>query len=166
MRSMYRLPVSLRSIPALFVLLATGAACRAQTPLPAAAFRPNIIFLLTDDQRANALGISGHSVLETPHIDRLARDGVLFIEAVRTQDWQYARYFRSDTSQYTAKDVDFEGRTPDFEHFFDLVNDPSEERNLIEGASQAARIAASRERSKQYSAELVRVGKDMKRYTR
>ena len=89
-----------------------------------------------------------------------------FMEAVRTKDWKYVRYFRSDTSQYTAKDVDFEGREPDFEQLFDLVNDPAEERNLIEDASQAARIAAFRERSKQYSAELVRASKDMKKYPR
>ena len=36
-----------------------------------------------------------------------------FMEAVRTKDWKYVRYFRSDTSQYTAKDVDFTGREPD-----------------------------------------------------
>ena len=89
-----------------------------------------------------------------------------FMEAVRTKDWKYVRYFRSDTSQYTAKDVDFTRREPDFEQLFDLVNDPAEERNLIEDASQAARIAAFRERSKQYSAELVQASKDLETYPR
>ena len=89
-----------------------------------------------------------------------------FMEAVRTKDWKYVRYFLSDTSQYTAKDVDFTGREPDFEQLFDLVNDPAEERNLIGDASQAARIAAFRERSKQYSAELVQASKDLETYPR
>jgi len=80
MRSMYRLPIHVCSITALLVVLAAATACQAQTPSPVAS-RPNIIFLLTDDQRADALGISGHPVLETPHIDRLARDGVRFTEA-------------------------------------------------------------------------------------
>jgi len=40
--------------------------------------RPNIIFILTDDQRYDALGCMGNRLIRTPHIDRLAADGVLF----------------------------------------------------------------------------------------
>ncbi len=40
--------------------------------------RPNILFLLTDDQRWNALGCMGDTHILTPNIDRLAREGVLF----------------------------------------------------------------------------------------
>ena len=40
--------------------------------------RPNILFLLTDDQRWDTLGCAGHPLLKTPHIDRLAASGVLF----------------------------------------------------------------------------------------
>ena len=40
--------------------------------------RPNVVFILTDDQRSDALGCMGHPHLKTPHIDRLAREGVLF----------------------------------------------------------------------------------------
>jgi N-acetylglucosamine-6-sulfatase len=36
----------------------------------------NIIFILTDDQRYDALGFMGHPFLETPHLDSLARNGV------------------------------------------------------------------------------------------
>ena len=54
------------------------AACQQQ---PAGESLPNIIFLLTDDQRADALGVAGHTVLETPNLDRLAREGVRFTEA-------------------------------------------------------------------------------------
>ena len=43
--------------------------------------RPNIIFLLTDDQRAGTLGVDGHPVIETPNLDRLAREGVRFTQA-------------------------------------------------------------------------------------
>lgn len=40
--------------------------------------RPNIVFIITDDQRAGSLGVTGHPYAETPHIDRLAREGALF----------------------------------------------------------------------------------------
>ncbi len=40
--------------------------------------RPNIILLLTDDQRHDALGCAGHPIVQTPHIDRLAAQGVRF----------------------------------------------------------------------------------------
>ncbi|MEM9280482.1 MAG: sulfatase [Verrucomicrobiota bacterium] len=40
--------------------------------------RPNVVFILTDDQRADALSCMGHPHLKTPHIDRLAEEGALF----------------------------------------------------------------------------------------
>lgn len=43
--------------------------------------RPNIIFLLTDDQRADALGVAGNEIIQTPNIDKLAKDGVRFSNA-------------------------------------------------------------------------------------
>jgi arylsulfatase A-like enzyme len=40
--------------------------------------RPNIILVITDDQRFDALGCMGNPVLKTPHIDGLARHGAIF----------------------------------------------------------------------------------------
>ena len=40
--------------------------------------RPNFIFFITDQQRADWLGCYGHPVLKTPHIDALAANGSLF----------------------------------------------------------------------------------------
>ena len=53
-------------------LLAVG--CSSSRP----ARRPNIVFLMTDDQRADALGCAGNAIVQTPNIDRLAEQGVLF----------------------------------------------------------------------------------------
>ena len=39
---------------------------------------PNIIVVVVDDLRWDELGVAGHPFLETPHIDALARDGVVF----------------------------------------------------------------------------------------
>ena len=46
--------------------------------------RPNVLVILTDDQRWDALGAAGHPHLKTPHIDRLAKDGVHFRNAFCT----------------------------------------------------------------------------------
>lgn len=43
--------------------------------------RPNILFLFTDQQRADSLGCYGNPVCQTPHIDRLAAEGVRFSQA-------------------------------------------------------------------------------------
>ena len=40
--------------------------------------RPNIVFIFTDDQPQAALGCMGNSHVQTPNMDRLAREGVLF----------------------------------------------------------------------------------------
>jgi len=46
--------------------------------------RPNLIFILTDDQRADFLSCAGNPWLKTPNIDRLAGEGVLFNNAFVT----------------------------------------------------------------------------------
>jgi len=42
------------------------------------ATRPNIVFVLVDDLRWDALGCTGHPFAKTPNIDRLAKEGALF----------------------------------------------------------------------------------------
>ena len=39
---------------------------------------PNILFVMTDDQRRDAMGAYGNPILKTPHMDRLAAEGVRF----------------------------------------------------------------------------------------
>ena len=43
--------------------------------------KPNIIFILTDDQSYGMLGCTGNTVVQTPNIDKLASEGVLFTNA-------------------------------------------------------------------------------------
>jgi len=88
------------------------------------------------------------------------------MEAVRTKDWKYVRYFRSDKSQYGEEDVDFRGRQPDFEQFFDLNDDPGEEVNLIAEPGLQERIGDFRERCSQHSTALVLARQDTQTYPR
>jgi N-acetylglucosamine-6-sulfatase len=46
--------------------------------------RPNVLFILTDDQRWDALGLAGAKHLKTPNMDRLGREGVYFKNAFCT----------------------------------------------------------------------------------
>ena len=46
--------------------------------------KPNIIFLLSDDQTARAVGCYGNQDVITPHLDRLAREGVRFVNHYNT----------------------------------------------------------------------------------
>lgn len=43
-----------------------------------AASRPNVLVILTDDQRWDAMSCAGNRMIQTPNIDRLAREGVRF----------------------------------------------------------------------------------------
>lgn len=46
-----------------------------------AASRPNILFILTDDQGWSTLGCYGSKQVPTPHLDRLAAEGMRFTDA-------------------------------------------------------------------------------------
>ncbi len=54
-------------------------------PAPLEAVRPpNVVVVLVDDLRADDIGVAGHPFVETPNIDRLAREGARFQNAFAT----------------------------------------------------------------------------------
>jgi N-acetylglucosamine-6-sulfatase len=71
----------------LTALLLSLAACRSQNEEDALAYSvdpdksPNVIVIVVDDLRFDELGMAGHTYLETPHIDQLAREGAWFSNA-------------------------------------------------------------------------------------
>ncbi|UCG34413.1 MAG: sulfatase-like hydrolase/transferase, partial [Phycisphaerales bacterium] len=72
--------------PGLMLCCLLGAGCRQPTEQPKVpsakpSTGPNIVFILTDDQAPNTLGIEGNPHVRTPHLDRLAQRGVLFSRA-------------------------------------------------------------------------------------
>ncbi|MDW7692572.1 sulfatase-like hydrolase/transferase [Flammeovirgaceae bacterium SG7u.111] len=50
-------------------------------PTKKPAQKPNFIFILTDDHRYDYLGCTGNELIQTPNIDKLAEEGVLFNNA-------------------------------------------------------------------------------------
>ena len=114
-------------------------------PPPVEPARPNILFLLTDNQRDDLMGCAGNPVIQTPNMDRLAAGGARFTNAfvttpicaasrasffceerfehpgtpksfgVRTERWKYIRYFEQQ---------------PVYEELYDLASDPHERVNL------------------------------------
>ena len=50
----------------------------------AAETKKNIVFFLVDDQRHDVLGCTGHPIIQTPNIDKLADQGALFENAFVT----------------------------------------------------------------------------------
>ena len=62
----------------LFLLLAL---CFCQSTFARSADKPNIIFVLTDDQSYGMMGCTGNPIVQTPNLDNLADDGILFTNA-------------------------------------------------------------------------------------
>lgn len=52
--------------------------CQQQAPKATQSRRPNIVFIFSDDHAYQAMGAYGNKLAQTPNIDRLAREGVLF----------------------------------------------------------------------------------------
>src|SRR5947207_9833109 len=65
-------------------LLAVIAVAGATLGLPAAEKRPNVVFVLTDDQRWDTISLNERSQVKTPNIDRLGKEGVYFRNAFCT----------------------------------------------------------------------------------
>ncbi len=59
-------------------------ACNKKSELKGKEEKPNIIFILTDDQRWDALGYAGNALAHTPEMDKLAKSGVFFKNTIAT----------------------------------------------------------------------------------
>ena len=53
-------------------------------PPPAQLRRPNIVMVLVDDMRWDEMRVAGHPFVDTPNMDRLAREGARFTNAFAT----------------------------------------------------------------------------------
>jgi arylsulfatase A-like enzyme len=58
-----------------FLIVAPFASAKAATD------RPNFVIMMCDDQRWDAMSLAGNTVLKTPNMDRIGREGILFHNA-------------------------------------------------------------------------------------
>ncbi len=58
--------------------------CYLSLSASAAEKRPNVLVILTDDQRWDSIGFGGSKYLKTPNMDRLGKEGVYFKNAFCT----------------------------------------------------------------------------------
>jgi N-acetylglucosamine-6-sulfatase len=78
-------------LPRIAGLLATvlSVSCAGPAPTqgpapPSSPARPNIVVVLVDDMRWDEMRVAGHPFIETPNMDRLAREGARFTNAFAT----------------------------------------------------------------------------------
>ena len=65
----------------LWLVMGHTLTCRGENLPRETGKRPNLLFIMTDQQRFDALSYAGNGVLETPNMDRLAREGAWFENA-------------------------------------------------------------------------------------
>jgi len=64
---------------------------------------PNIIFLLTDDQRWDTMGCAGNLIIQTPNMDAMANDGVRFTDCFVTTSICASSRASIFTGQWTSR---------------------------------------------------------------
>jgi arylsulfatase len=89
-----------RGAAVILVLLLLGSGV---TAAPAQSSRPNIVVLLADDTRWDALGAAGNPVVQTPRLDQLAREGVRFTHAYVTTSVCWVSRASLFTGQYMSR---------------------------------------------------------------
>lgn len=68
-------------------------------PLASALEKPNVLLIMTDTQRKDDMGAYGNDVIKTPHLDKLAREGVMF----RNCHVQYAACMPARATVFTGR---------------------------------------------------------------
>ena len=71
-------PTRLRLALMISLLACLFAAVQEISAQPQQLQRPNVIFIMVDDQRWDALGCTGHPFFKSPNIDRIANEGAKF----------------------------------------------------------------------------------------
>jgi arylsulfatase A-like enzyme len=112
----------------------TGAAASAQQA------PPNLLFILTDEQRYDTSAPYGNDRIRTPTINRLGRESVVFERAYVTQaGWKLIW-------------VESPNTPTDYSMLFDLNEDPNELNNLYDAPAQQDRVRRLKARLRDWQA--------------
>jgi N-acetylglucosamine-6-sulfatase len=117
----YPLPFGNLMIASLLVCLSTVASAIDVVPQrQAGAKQRNVVFILSDDHRYDAMGFMGHPFLETPHMDSIAKNGVHLKNAFVTTSLCSPSRASILTGLYTHKHrvIDNNRLVPDGTRFF------------------------------------------------
>ena len=74
-------------------------------PLTVAAQKPNVLFIIADDQAPRSIGGVNNPEIKTPNLDRLAKQGVLFSHCFNQGSWSGAVCVASRTMLITGQSV-------------------------------------------------------------
>lgn len=86
------------------------------------AARPHMLILMTDQQRADCLHCAGHPQLQTPNLDRLAREGTRFAQATTVAPLCMPARVSFATALYPSERRAY--------MLYDVESDPQEQDNL------------------------------------
>lgn len=76
--------IKIKTLIKLFAIALLCFSCSKKSATEVKEEKPNIIFILTDDQRWDALGYVGNELAHTPEMDKLAKNGVFFNNTIAT----------------------------------------------------------------------------------
>jgi len=80
-------------------------ACLVLTSCNQEPIKPNIVFIYTDDQRFDTVGIIGNNEVYTPNLDKLAVNGAVFSNAYNMGAWHGAICVASRAMIISGKSV-------------------------------------------------------------
>ena len=88
----------------MLALLLVAAGCGGGRDLP-----PDVVFLMIDALRRDHVGTYGYERDTTPQMDSLAREGLLFEDAVAQASWTFPSLASLFTSRYAAEIAELRG---------------------------------------------------------
>lgn len=101
------------------ISIASAALAEAPTtgtqPADAASSRPNIVYIMADDHAAHAISAYGSKINKTPHIDTIARDGMLLENCFATNAICSPSRATILTSKYSHKNGVYTHSDPPFD---------------------------------------------------
>lgn len=89
------------------LILVTFASCKIQKNVQneEKSIRPNFIFIISDDQRFDAIGFNSNNQVRTPNLDKLAENGAVFTNTYNMGAWGGAICIASRSMIITGKSV-------------------------------------------------------------